>query len=265
MVAGGLPPPAGTDAAPGVGARSGGTQPLRVGLSSSPPRCVPHLARVARSGARRDHRGGDQASATAAGVGGVRRFKEKDIEGFTAVTYWWQDTPTRDEVEDALARRKRNEDVIRAILRACSADEDGRWYLTHALRRHSELLASDRWQRTVYRTREVLASIEEPIYEHVVPNAWFCRTLLADRSRWVAPSGQLEALLTLQVTCLVTRDEHRGLGKGFGWQRYHRPKKPEREIALYDCRSAPFKTVDLRELVFAQQEKLEHLGLAVQR
>lgn len=163
---------------------------------------------------------------------------------------------------DAGERRRSNRQLLRAVLRL-HADrsiipEDAQWYVRHALWRHTELLKGRKYFSTPYRTQSIRDGASSCRFEHVVELAWLASRLVDDPQRWLASDKDLDGLLGIAVTCVVTKDEHDALGRGLGWERYLNAR---RAIVVLDCRHPVPVELDLQEAVAGQQAQIAALGL----
>lgn len=158
------------------------------------------------------------------------------------------------EPDDARARRASNRVVLRAVLERLSArairGDDARWYLRHALWRETELERSRKYLATPFRTRAIANGDTARQLEHVVELRWLVERLASEPDRWLV-DAELERLLALAVTCVVTRTEHQWLTKGYGWSRYLRTG-----IEVLDFRHTPPRQLDLDEEAARLQSRM---------
>lgn len=189
---------------------------------------------------------------------------EPPCSGKRTMGNWWQKAPAAAEVADTVGRRHRNLAVLLELVRLFEEgkifEEDARWYLTHALRRHSELVPSDRWQRCRYRSQATIDSDSKSFeYEHVLQNSNLSTFILNQPARWLNRVDDLIALLSLQVTCLVTPEEHKMLKASlFGWERYTKAG-----ILVVDCSTDMFTPADLHALQSQIVQRLKALGISL--
>jgi len=92
---------------------------------------------------------------------------------------------------------------------------------------------------TRYRSAEVVRLAREETscnvliqHEHVFPKARAVDRLLEDKEALLSDSERLSRVLDQTVACVVTKEEHRRLVDGDGWERY-------RSVAVLDMSTDP--------------------------